>query len=140
MINPKRTYRIYREEGLQVRTKWRKKIIRPRILMLVPDGMNHRWPMDFMSDQLANGRRFRVLNIVDGFSHECVLQIVYRSISCQRLARELDQLDRSLPKTIVVDNGPEFTSKAIFFRAKQSRVKLHFIQPGRPTQNPRIFL
>ncbi len=135
VVNPKRTYRIYREEGLQVRTKRRKKITRPRIPMLVPDAVNQRWSMDFVSDQLANGRRFRVLNIVDDFSRECVLQIVDTSISGQRLARDLDQLERPLPKTIVVDNGPEFTSKAMFFWAKRSGVKLHFIQPGKPTQN-----
>ena len=65
VINPKRTYRIYREEGLQVRTKHRKKLIRPRIPMVVPDAVNQRWSIDFVSDQLANGRRFRVLKLVD---------------------------------------------------------------------------
>jgi putative transposase len=133
--NPKRTYRIYREEGLQVRTKRRKKLTRPRVPMLVPDKVNQRWSMDFVSDQLANGRRFRVLNVVDDYSRECVLQVVDTSISGQRVARELAQLARSLPKTIVVDNGPEFTSKAMFFWAKHAGVKLHFIQPGKPTQN-----
>jgi putative transposase len=135
VVNAKRTYRVYREEGLQVRTKRRKKLQRPRIPMLVPDSVNQRWSIDFVSDQLANGRRFRVLNIVDDFSRECVHQVVDFSISGHRLARELDQLSRALPKTIVCDNGPEFTSKALFFWAKRSRVKLHFIQPGKPTQN-----
>ena len=135
VINPKRTYRIYREEGLQVRTKRRKKLIRPRIPMVVPDAVNQRWSIDFVSDQLANGRRFRVLNIVDDYSRECVSQIVDFSISGQRLAREFDRLTRQLPKTIVCDNGPEFTSKAMFFWAKRTGVKLHFIQPGKPTQN-----
>ena len=134
VVNRKRTYRIYREEGLQVRTKKRKKIVRPRVPMLVPDAVDERWSMDFMSDQLANGRRFRVLNIVDDYSRECVLQIVDFSISGHRLVRELDKLKRKLPKTIVCDNGPEFTSKAMFFWAKRT-VKLHFIQPGKPTQN-----
>ena len=133
--NHKRTYRIYREEGLQVRTKRRKKLTRPRVPMLVADRVNQRWSMDFVSDQLANGRRFRVLNVVDDFSRECVLQVVDTSISGQRVARALDQLDRLLPKTIVVDNGPEFTSKAMFFWAKRAKVKLHFIQSGKPTQN-----
>ena len=133
--NPKRTYRIYREEELQVRRKRRKKLIRPRIPMSLPTRINERWSMDFMPDQLANGRRFRVLNVVDDFSRECVLQIVDTSISGQRLARELDKLNRPLPKTIVVDNGPEFTCKAMFFWARQACTKLHFIQPGKPTQN-----
>jgi putative transposase len=135
VVNRKRTYRIYREEALQVRTKKRKKLRRPRIPMLVPEAVNERWSMDFVSDQLANGRRFRVLNIVDDFSRECVLQIVDFSISGHRLARELDRLSRPLPKTIVCDNGSEFTSKAMFFWSKARDVKLHFIQPGKPTQN-----
>ena len=135
--NHKRTYRIYREEGLQVRTKRRKKLNRPRVPMAVPVRVNERWSMDFVSDQQANGRRFRVLNVVDDFSRECVLQVVDFSISGQRLARELDRLaaHRSLPKAIVCDNGPEFTSKAMFFWSRRSGVKLHFIQPGKPTQN-----
>jgi len=135
VINRKRTYRIYREEGLQVRTKKRKKIFRPRVPMLVPSSVNERWSMDFVSDQLANGRRLRVLIVVDDYSRECVLQVVDFSISGHRLVRALDQLDRQLPKTIVCDNGPEFTSKAMFFWAKRSGVTLHFIQPGKPTQN-----
>ena len=137
VINRKRTYRIYREEGLQVRTKKRKKILRPRVPMPVPDTVNERWSMDFMSDQLASGRRFRILNVVDDFSRECVLQIVDFSISGQRLARELSRLGerRPLPRTIVCDNGPELTSKAMFFWSRETGVKLHFIQPGKPTQN-----
>jgi putative transposase len=135
--NHKRTYRIYREEGLQVRTKRRKKLARPRVPMAVPVKVNERWSMEFVSDQQANGRRFRVLNVVDDFSRECVLQVVDFSISGQRLARELDRLaaHRPLPEAIVCDNGPEFTSKAMFFWSKHAGVKLHFIQPGKPTQN-----
>jgi len=135
--NHKRTYRIYREEGLQVRTKRRKKLTRPRVPMEVPSGLNQRWSMDFVSDQLANGRRIRIFNLVDDYSRECILQVVDFSISGERLARALDQLawSRSLPRTIVCDNGPEFTSKAMFFWARENRVRLHFIQPGKPTQN-----
>jgi putative transposase len=135
--NHKRTERIYREEALQVRTKKRKKLTRPLIPLVVPDRVNERWSVDFVSDQLANGRRFRVFNAVDDFSRECVMQIVDFAISGHRLARELDRLSasRPLPKRIVLDNGPELTSKAMFFWAKQRGVKLHFIQPGKPTQN-----
>ena len=118
-----------------MRTKRRKKIVRPRIPMLVPDAVNQRWSLDFVSDQLANGRRFRVLNIVDDFSREYVLQVVDFSISGHRVARELDQISRTLPKTIVCDNSPEFTSKAMYFWSKKAGVKLHFIQPGKPTHN-----
>jgi len=104
--NYKRTYRIYCEEGLQVRTKKRKKIVRLRVPMLVPNAVNERWSMDFVSDQIANGRRFRVLNMVDDFSRELVLQIVDFSISGQRVANELSRMIRQLPRTIVCDNGP----------------------------------
>ena len=135
VVNHKRTERVYYEEALQVRRKRRKKLARPRGPMLVPDAVNQRWSMDFVSDQLAQGRRFRVLNIVDDFSRESVAQIPDFSISGHRVARELGQLERPLPETIVCDNGPEFTSKAMFFWSKQSGVKLHFIQPGKPTQN-----
>lgn len=135
--NPKRTYRIYREEGLQVRRKRRKKLTRPRIPMALPTRVNERWSVDFVSDQLANGRRFRVFNIVDDFSRECVAQVVDFSISGLRLTRELDRISerRPLPGKIVCDNGPELTCKAMFFWAKKRGVKLHFIQPGKPTQN-----
>ena len=137
VINPKRTYRIYREEGLQVRTKRRRKLTRPRIPMAVPKTVNERWSVDFMSDQLANGRRFRIFNIVDDYSRECVAQIVDFSISGERLTRELNRLaeTRDLPKAIVCDNGPELTCKAMFFWSKRTGVKLNFIQPGKPTQN-----
>jgi len=135
--NRKRTYRLYTELEMQVRTKRRKKLVRPRVPMAVPTRPNERWSMDFVSDQLANGRRIRVLNIVDDYSRVCVGQLVDVSISGARVARYLDQLRelRGLPGTLVMDNGTEFTSKAMFFWSQETRVKLHFIQPGKPTQN-----
>jgi putative transposase len=137
VINFKRTYRIYREEQLQVRRKRRKRLNIPRIPMLVPSAANERWSVDFVSDQLATGRRLRVFNVVDDFTRECVLQIVDFSISGERLCRELDRLadTRPLPRTIVCDNGPELTSKAMFLWSQRVGLKLHFIQPGKPTQN-----
>lgn len=135
VINRKRTYRLYCEEGLQVRTKKRKKLVRPRVPMVVPTRANERWSLDFVSDQLANGRRIRVLNVVDDFSRECVGQLVDSSISGYRVARFLTELGRPLPRTLVCDNGPEFTCKAMFFWSREQHVKLHFIQPGKPTQN-----
>lgn len=137
VINKKRTYRIYTEEGLQVRTRKRKKLTRPRLPMAVPSAPNQRWSMDFVSDQLSNGRRFRVLNVVDDYSRELLGQLVSVSISGHRVARFLDALalGRRLPPLIVCDNGPEFTGKAMFFWVKEQRPKLGFIQPGKPTQN-----
>lgn len=137
VINKKRTYRVYTEERLQVRTKKRKKLQRPRLPMEVPLKVNERWSMDFVSDQLSNGRRFRVLNIVDDFSREMLGQLISVSITGRQVARFLDELKelRRLPRSIVCDNGTEFTSKAMFFWSKESRVRLGFIQPGKPTQN-----
>lgn len=137
VVNKKRTYRLYTEENLQVRTKRRKKLQRPRQPMSLPAKVNERWSMDFVSDQLSNGRRFRVLNVVDDYSRESIAQYVDTSISGDMVARILNQLieQREKPHSIVCDNGPEFTSKALFFWSKESCVKLAFIQPGKPTQN-----
>ena len=135
--NKKRTYRIYTSEGLQVRTKKRKKLKRARTPMVVPVKPNIRWSMDFVSDQLANGRRFRTLNVIDDCSREMVGQLTATSISGRQVSRFLDLLieSRSAPIQVVCDNGTEFTSKAMFFWQQTSGVKLGFIQPGKPTQN-----
>ena len=105
--------------------------------MAVPEAANQRWSVDFVSDQLARGRRFRVLNVVDDFSRECVGQLIDTSISGARMARLLDEIggERGLPDTLVCDNGSEMTSKAIFFWSQKTGTRLHFIQPGKPTQN-----
>jgi putative transposase len=137
VINKKHTYRLYTEEKLQVRTKKRKKLARPRQPMEVPTAPNQRWSMDFVCDQLSNNRRFRVLNVVDDYSREVLGQLVSVSISGRQVARFLDQLieQRGQPGTIICDNGTEFTSKAMFFWSKETGVRLGFIQPGKPTQN-----
>ena len=137
VVNRKHTYRLYTEEALQVRTKKRKKLNRPRQPMEVPIETNQRWSMDFVSDQLSNGRRFRVLNVVDDYSREMVGQLVSVSISGRQVARFLEKLVevRGKPNKVICDNGTEFTSKAMFFWSKESDVKLGFIQPGKPTQN-----
>jgi putative transposase len=137
VVNKKQTYRLYKEENLQVRTKRRKKLYRPRQALLIPAGINQRWSMDFVSDQLSNGRRIRIFNVVDDFSRESVGQFADTSISGEMVSRFLSQLiaERGKPQAIVCDNGPEFTSKALFFWSQQTHVRLSFIQPGKPTQN-----
>lgn len=137
VVNRKRTYRLYTEAGMQVRTKKRKKLVRPRIPLELPTAANQRWSLDFVHDQLADSRRIKVLNIVDDYSRVCVGQLVDFSISGARMARCLDDLaqTRGLPRRIVMDNGPEMTSKAMFMWSQRTGVKLHFIQPGKPTQN-----
>jgi putative transposase len=137
VVNKKRTYRVYTEEGLQVRTKKRKKLSRPRVVANPAITANESWSMDFVSDQLASHRRFRILNVVDDYTREIVGQLTEYSISGARVARFLSDLIeyRGKPNGITCDNGPEFTSKAMFFWSSDSGVKLNFIQPGKPTQN-----
>ncbi len=138
MDNHKRIYRVYREEGLQVAVRRRRKTARWRGQK--PETASHRndrWSMDFMSDQLASGRRIRTLNVVDDHTRECLAIEVDVSIGGQRVCRVLDRLvaERGHPRRILTDNGPEFTGKALDRWAYEHRVKLEFIQPGKPTQN-----
>lgn len=141
VINHKRTERLYKEEGLSLRLKKRKKrISHLRVVMDRPERINQHWSMDFVSDILYNGRRFRVLTIVDDLSKECPDLEVDHSLTGKRVARVLDRIamTKGLPEIITVDNGPEFISKALDLWAFENNVKLRFIQPGKPTQNAYI--
>jgi putative transposase len=138
VVNHKRVYRLYREEGLAVRTKRRKRIAaRARVLLEKPTRPNQRWSMDFVSDVTWAGRRFRIFVVVDDFTREVLALVVDTSIGGARVARVLEQLvvERGTPEMIVSDNGPEFTGKALDTWAYQRGVKLHFIRPGKPTEN-----
>lgn len=139
-VNVKRVYRIYREEGLMVRRRLRKKLVRGRVAMIPPARPNDRWSMDFVSDQLVDGRRFRVLNVLDDCTKVCLGQEVDFSLSGHRVVRLLEQLVAvcGMPKAIVIDNGPEFTCLVTQLWAKKNGVVLLFIQPGKPTQNPYV--
>ena len=133
-----RIYRLYREEGLGVRRrKGRKRATGIRAPILVEARPNARWSLDFVHDQMANGRRFRILNIADDVTHECLAAIPDTSISGHRVARELTALikRRGRPGMIVSDNGTELTSHAIFAWAKDQRIEWHYIMPGKPMQN-----
>lgn len=137
-VNHKRLWRLYREEGLAVRRKRRKRAaLGRRIVLPEATRVNERWSMDFTGDSLADGRTFRTLNIVDDCSRESPAIVVDQSISGERVVRELDQLAeiRGLPEMIVMDNGPEFTGKALDAWAYRRGVKLHFIRPGKPVEN-----
>lgn len=141
LINHKRTERLYREEGLSLRLKKRKKRqSHLRVLLDRPERRNQHWSMDFVSDNLYNGRRFRVLTVVDNFTRECPVIEVDHSLTGQRVTRALDRmaLVHGLPQVIVVDNGPEFISKALDLWAIENKVRLKFIAPGKPTQNAYI--
>jgi putative transposase len=138
VINHKKLFRLYREEKLAVRRRGgRKRAIGTRAPMTVPMAPNDRWSLDFVSDQLTDGRRFRVLTVVDDCTRECLALVADTSLSGTRVARELDRLliERGKPKMVVSDNGSELTSNAILTWADHSRVEWHYIAPGKPMQN-----
>ena len=133
-----RIYRLYREEGLTVRKRRsRRRAMGTRAPILVEARPNARWSLDFVHDQFATGRRFRILNVVDDVTRECLAAIPDTSISGRRVARELTALiaRRGRPAMIVSDNGTEFTSTAILAWAQDHGVDWHYIAPGKPTQN-----
>jgi len=136
--NRKRVYRIYRLEGLAVRRRRRKRLrSQLRVQPPAPMKINQRWSMDFTLDTLADGRNFRTLNVVDDFSREALAIEVDTSLPGLRVARVLDRLatTRGLPAMITVDNGPEFTSRALDAWAYARGVKLQFSRPGKPVDN-----
>jgi putative transposase len=138
VINHKKLFRLYREEKLAVRRRGgRKRAIGTRAPMLIPMAPNDRWSLDFVSDQLTDCRRFRILTIVDDCTRESLALVADTSLSGVRVARELDRLmlERGKPKMIVSDNGSELTSNAILTWADQARVAWHYIAPGKPMQN-----
>ena len=132
-----RIYRLYREEGLTVRKRRaRRRAVGSRAPILVESKPNARWSVDFVHDQLACGRRLRILNIVDDVTRECLAAIPDTSISGRRVARAAALIKRrGKPGMIVSDNGTEFTSNAMFAWAQDNRVVWHFIAPGKPMQN-----
>jgi putative transposase len=137
-LNRKKTQRLYREEGLTVRKrKSRKRATGRRAPILVEARPNARWSVDFVHDQLSNGRRFRILNVIDDVTKECLAAIADTSISGRRVARELDAIiaRRGKPDLIISDHGTEFTSNARLVWAQSSRTAWHFIAPGKPMQN-----
>jgi putative transposase len=138
VVNHKRVYRIYREERLLVRRRGgRKRALGTRSPIAVPQLANERWSLDFLSDQLVDGRRFRILAVVDDCTRECLVLAADTSLSGIRVARELDRLcvERGKPRMIVSDNGTELTSMAILRWADDLKVAWHYIAPGKPVQN-----
>ena len=149
-MNQKRFRRLYREEGLQVRKRGgRKRALGTRAPLDLPSKPNVRWSLDFVSDAFTDGRRFRVLAVVDDFTRECLALVPDASISGHRVAHELDRIMKrhGKPKTCVSNNGTELTSMAILKWQKARDVDWHYIQPplsdashrlpakGKPQQN-----
>jgi len=138
VINHKRTERIYREEGLALRIRRRKKMAAiQRSEAPAPTRAGERWSMDFVSDALSNGRKIRTLTIVDDYSRKCHRLEVDTSIGGARVVRVLNEIAQGegLPELITIDNGPEFISKALDNWAYQRGVRLNFIRPGKPVDN-----
>jgi putative transposase len=140
-VNKKRVQRIYREEKLTVRRRGgRKRALGTRRPMETPMRANARWSMDFVSDQISDGRRFRIFAVVDDCTRENLGVIADTSISGRRVARELDAIISRYgrPTSVVSDNGTEFTSNAILEWADERGVEWHYIAPGKPQQNAYI--
>jgi len=136
--NLKKIYRIYREEGLMVkRRKGRKRAIGTRLPLPKPDSINQVWSLDFLSDALSDGRRFRILGIMDQCSRECLTLAADTSIGGTRVVRELDILINRYgkPLCIVSDNGTELTSCAVLMWAQEQGIEWHYITPGKPREN-----
>ena len=137
-VNHKKLYRLYREERLTVRKRGgRKRALGTRAPMTIPQDANQRWSLDFVSDALVDGRRFRILCVIDDFSRECLATVVDNSIPGERVARELDAIakQRGYPCMIVSDNGTELTANVMLRWQQERAVEWHYIAPGKPMQN-----
>lgn len=134
VVNRKRTLRVYREQKLQIcHRPRRKKVNVVRVPIEKPSRPNQVWSMDFIHDRLENGRKVKVLNVVDDFTRVCVGQVIGDSITGHHLVRFFDELE-VFPAIIRCDNGPEFWSRA-FQAWAHNKVTIDFIQPGKPQQN-----
>ena len=136
--NHKRVYRIYCELELNLRIKPKKRLTRSKPVPLTqPESMNQSWSMDFMHDQLSDGRCFRTFNVIDDFNREGLCIDVDFSLPSERVIRALDQVIewRGKPFSIRCDNGPEYISSTIINWAEKRQIRLEHIQPGNPQQN-----
>lgn len=139
--NHKRVYRTYRELELNLRIKPKKRLIRQKPEPLsVPEKINESWSMDFMHDQLEDGRSYRLFNVIDDCNREGLVIDVDFSLPAERVKRSLNQLIewRGKPARIRCDNGPEYISGVLLNWSQEQGIELHFIQPGNPQQNAYI--
>jgi len=138
-MNHKKLRRLYAEERLQVRRRGgRKRALGTRAPLALPQGPNQRWSLDFVSDALADSRRFRILAVVDDFTRECLCLVADTSLCGLRVGRELDSVIAvrgRRPASVVSDNGTELTSMAILRWSQETQVEWHYIAPGKPQQN-----
>lgn len=137
-MNHKKFRHLYAQEKLQVKRRGgRKRALGTRRPLVLPSSPNQRWSMDFVSDAFTDGRRFRILTVVDDFSRECLALVPDTSLSGIRVARELDAIiaRRGKPRACVSDNGTELTSRAILKWSQDHKIEWHYIAPGKPQQN-----
>jgi putative transposase len=137
-VNTKRVYRLYREEGLELRMKKRaKRAAQARIRLAEASYPNQRWSMDFVSDRIVDGGWFRILTVVDQYTRECLCAHADRSQTGEKVSEQLEGVIalRGAPESITSDNGSEFAGQAMDYWAHQTGVKLDFIRPGRPVEN-----
>ena len=140
-INHKKLFRLYKEMGLKVRRRGsRKRAVGTRLAKVKASRINEVWSLDFMADRLADGRKIRLLNIVDEYTRESLKIVVDTSLSGLRVVRELEELVkiRGKPQQIISDNGTEFTSMAVLKWSESISLKWHYIEPGKPMQNGTI--
>lgn len=136
--NHKRIYNVYTQMGLNIRRRMRKRLpARVKQMLFQPESINQVWSIDFMSDSLWDGKKIRLLNVIDDFNREVLWIETDTSLPTLRVIRVLEALKelRGLPSMIRVDNGPEFISHQLDVWCKENNIQLHFIQPGKPTQN-----
>ena len=141
--NHKRIYRVYTDMKLNIRSKAKKRLAeRVKQPLIIPAAPNQMWSIDFMSDTLTDGRKFRLFNVMDDFNRESLAIEVDTSLPSLRVIRVLEKLEaeRGLPANIRCDNGPEFISHKLeqWCSDEKRKIKIHFIQPGKPTQNALI--
>jgi putative transposase len=139
-VNHKRVYRLYVEEKRSLRRRRGRRRSGVRQPLPAPVAANQVWSVDFMTDALSSGRRFRTLNIVDDYTRECLTLEVDTSLSSQRVTRALEHSieQRGLPESIRCDNGPELTSRHFLGWCEERKIQLIHIQPGRPMQNGHV--
>ena len=140
VVNVKRVYRLYVVEGLSVRRRRRKRVVRDRSVEPRLMRANQEWAMDFIVDGLSTGRMVRILSVVDAFTRECLSLEADSSLGSGRVTRVLERLieERGRPEAVRSDNGPEFTSRRMLGWAEDHRIALVHIQPGRPMQNGHV--
>jgi putative transposase len=135
--NHKRVYRVYREAGLLIRRRRRKRLLRAGVARPLVTGANQEWALDFVHDAAESGRKFRVLSVIDVFTRECLTLEADTGFPSRRVTRELEKVitKRGMPEAIRCDNGPEFTSRHFLAWALEKKIELVHIEPGRPVQN-----